>query len=237
MCREFQRGNCSRGETDCRFAHPTDSPMIDTTDNTVTVCMDYIKSRCSREKCKYFHPPAHLQAKIKSNQQQVSQTGVAAQATGAAMVRQSLILLLILKYSNSSFTSTLWEHRLSEPVWPASSKCEHLFAVDFMGLLINVSIIYCIIVSILLYGLKQPHLHNLNCMHISILLAENYVPIKKSPKRKMEAFKNLKCNYIYITVHQRDNGKHVHITAPKTLLFMFKWDHLEQIVLVGKFAV
>uniref|UniRef100_A0A3B3VX84 Muscleblind like splicing regulator 2 n=1 Tax=Poecilia latipinna TaxID=48699 RepID=A0A3B3VX84_9TELE len=77
VCREFQRGNCSRGETDCRFAHPTDSPMIDTTDNTVTVCMDYIKSRCSREKCKYFHPPAHLQAKIKSSQQQVSQTGMA----------------------------------------------------------------------------------------------------------------------------------------------------------------
>lgn len=89
VCREFQRGNCSRGETDCRFAHPTDSPMIDTTDNTVTVCMDYIKSRCSREKCKYFHPPAHLQAKIKSSQQQVSQTGVAAQATGAAMTQST----------------------------------------------------------------------------------------------------------------------------------------------------
>ncbi|XP_015244177.1 PREDICTED: muscleblind-like protein 2a isoform X4 [Cyprinodon variegatus] len=85
VCREFQRGNCSRGETDCRFAHPIDSPMIDTTDNTVTVCMDYIKSRCSREKCKYFHPPAHLQAKIKSSQQQVSQTGAGAQATAAAM--------------------------------------------------------------------------------------------------------------------------------------------------------
>ncbi|MEQ2219185.1 hypothetical protein XENOCAPTIV_013837, partial [Xenoophorus captivus] len=107
VCREFLRGNCSRGETDCRFAHPTDTPMIDTTDNTVTVCMDYIKSRCSREKCKYFHPPAHLQAKIKSSQQPVSQTGVAAQATAAAMVRQSLILFVTLKYSGASVTSTL----------------------------------------------------------------------------------------------------------------------------------
>ncbi|MED6293109.1 Muscleblind-like protein 2a [Characodon lateralis] len=89
VCREFLRGNCSRGETDCRFAHPTDSPMIDTTDNTVTVCMDYIKSRCSREKCKYFHPPAHLQAKIKSSQQQVSQTGMAAQATAAGMTQST----------------------------------------------------------------------------------------------------------------------------------------------------
>ncbi|KAG8004652.1 Muscleblind-like protein 2a [Nibea albiflora] len=49
--------------------------------------MDYIKSRCSREKCKYFHPPAHLQAKIKAAQHQANQTAVAAQAaaTAAAM--------------------------------------------------------------------------------------------------------------------------------------------------------
>ncbi|KAL4635771.1 muscleblind-like protein 2a isoform X8 [Arapaima gigas] len=84
VCREFQRGNCARGETDCRFAHPSDSPMIDTSDNTVTVCMDYIKSRCSREKCKYFHPPAHLQAKIKAAHHQAGQTAVAAQAAAAA---------------------------------------------------------------------------------------------------------------------------------------------------------
>ncbi|XP_051944153.1 muscleblind-like protein 1 isoform X8 [Hippocampus zosterae] len=78
VCREYQRGNCSRGEDDCRFAHPADSTMIDTTDNTVTVCMDYIKGRCSREKCKYFHPPAHLQAKIKATQHQVNQASAAA---------------------------------------------------------------------------------------------------------------------------------------------------------------
>uniref|UniRef100_A0A8C2UA34 Muscleblind like splicing regulator 2 n=1 Tax=Coturnix japonica TaxID=93934 RepID=A0A8C2UA34_COTJA len=80
VCREFQRGNCARGETDCRFAHPADSTMIDTNDNTVTVCMDYIKGRCMREKCKYFHPPAHLQAKIKAAQHQANQAAVAAQA-------------------------------------------------------------------------------------------------------------------------------------------------------------
>ncbi|KAM9845237.1 muscleblind-like protein 1 isoform 4-T4 [Aulostomus maculatus] len=78
VCREYQRGNCSRGEEDCRFAHPADSTMIDTNDNTVTVCMDYIKGRCSREKCKYFHPPAHLQAKIKATQHQVNQATAAA---------------------------------------------------------------------------------------------------------------------------------------------------------------
>nr|XP_046149638.1 muscleblind-like protein 1 isoform X2 [Oncorhynchus gorbuscha] len=78
VCREYQRGNCTRGENDCRFAHPSDSTMIDTNDNTVTVCMDYIKGRCSREKCKYFHPPAHLQAKIKAGQHQVNQAAAAA---------------------------------------------------------------------------------------------------------------------------------------------------------------
>ncbi|KAM3607275.1 uncharacterized protein V6R79_004948 [Siganus canaliculatus] len=108
VCREFQRGNCARGETDCRFAHPSDSPMIDTVDNTVTVCMDYIKSRCSREKCKYFHPPLHLQAKIKSGQQQVSQTAVAAQAAALAFphnVLQPLPKRAALE--KSSWTSSL----------------------------------------------------------------------------------------------------------------------------------
>ncbi|XP_072914637.1 muscleblind-like protein 3 isoform X5 [Hemitrygon akajei] len=78
VCREFQRGNCTRGENDCRYAHPMDLGMIDSNENTVTVCMDYIKGRCSREKCKYFHPPAHLQAKIKAAQHQVNQTAAAA---------------------------------------------------------------------------------------------------------------------------------------------------------------
>ncbi|XP_041127304.1 muscleblind-like protein 1 isoform X8 [Polyodon spathula] len=89
VCREYQRGNCTRGETDCRFAHPSDSTMIDTNDNTVTVCMDYIKGRCSREKCKYFHPPAHLQAKIKAAQHQVNQAA-AAQAAATAMTQSAV---------------------------------------------------------------------------------------------------------------------------------------------------
>lgn len=96
MCREYQRGNCNRGENDCRFAHPADSTMIDTNDNTVTVCMDYIKGRCSREKCKYFHPPAHLQAKIKAAQYQVNQAAAAqAAATAAAMVSRDSRALLV----------------------------------------------------------------------------------------------------------------------------------------------
>ncbi|XP_077472675.1 muscleblind-like protein 2a isoform X1 [Stigmatopora argus] len=91
VCREFQRGNCARGESECRFAHPCphDSPAIDSGDNTVTVCMDSVKSRCSRDKCKYFHPPAHLQAKIKAAQHQANFVAASpvTQATAKAIKR------------------------------------------------------------------------------------------------------------------------------------------------------
>ncbi|XP_052595446.1 muscleblind-like protein 3 isoform X5 [Peromyscus californicus insignis] len=80
VCREFQRGNCTRGESDCRYAHPTDVSMIEVSDNTVTICMDYIKGRCSREKCKYFHPPPHLQAKLKAAHHQMNHSAAAAMA-------------------------------------------------------------------------------------------------------------------------------------------------------------
>lgn len=73
VCREFQRGNCTRGESDCRYAHPLEAGMVDCSENSVIVCMDFIKGRCSRDKCKYFHPPAHLQARIKAAQHQASQ--------------------------------------------------------------------------------------------------------------------------------------------------------------------
>lgn len=77
VCREFQRGNCTRGENDCRYAHPTDVSMIEASDNTVTICMDYIKGRCTREKCRYFHPPAHLQAKLRAAHHQMNHSAAA----------------------------------------------------------------------------------------------------------------------------------------------------------------
>uniref|UniRef100_A0A8C0E4Q6 Muscleblind like splicing regulator 3 n=1 Tax=Balaenoptera musculus TaxID=9771 RepID=A0A8C0E4Q6_BALMU len=78
VCREFQRGNCTRGESDCRYAHPTDVSVIDASDNTVTICMDYIKGRCSREKCKYFHPPPHLQARLRAAHHQMNHSAATA---------------------------------------------------------------------------------------------------------------------------------------------------------------
>ncbi|KAK8735914.1 hypothetical protein OTU49_005121 [Cherax quadricarinatus] len=76
VCREFQRGACKRPEQECRFAHPPDH--VSTTDEgTVTVCMDAIKSRCSRDPCRYFHPPPHLQAQLRASQGRAAHQPVA----------------------------------------------------------------------------------------------------------------------------------------------------------------
>ncbi|XP_052217356.1 muscleblind-like protein 1 isoform X18 [Dreissena polymorpha] len=79
VCREFQRGTCTRQPSECRFAHPPDNVTVDTEENCVTVCMDYIKGKCTRDSCRYFHPPLHLQAQIKACQQRAN-AAAAAQA-------------------------------------------------------------------------------------------------------------------------------------------------------------
>eukprot|EP00918_Siedleckia_nematoides_P035050 GHVU01076159.1.p1 GENE.GHVU01076159.1~~GHVU01076159.1.p1 ORF type:complete len:339 (-),score=22.61 GHVU01076159.1:1882-2898(-) len=81
VCREFQRGTCTRQPSECRYAHPPDNVTVDTADNHVTVCMDFVKGKCSRESCRYFHPPPHLQAQIKAAQQRAN--AATAQATTA----------------------------------------------------------------------------------------------------------------------------------------------------------
>ncbi|KAJ8680497.1 hypothetical protein QAD02_016284 [Eretmocerus hayati] len=83
VCREFQRGACKRGETECRFAHPLETVQANE-DGSVTVCMDAVKGRCNREPCRYFHPPLHLQAHIKATQSRASiATAAALPMTGA----------------------------------------------------------------------------------------------------------------------------------------------------------
>ncbi|EEC19684.1 hypothetical protein IscW_ISCW014804 [Ixodes scapularis] len=85
VCREFQRGTCKRPETECRFGHPPEHVAVDSGDGAVTVCMDFVKGRCSRDQCRYFHPPPHLQAQLKATQ---SRAGAAAAA--AAMLLDTL---------------------------------------------------------------------------------------------------------------------------------------------------
>ena len=43
VCREFQRGQCSRSDQECKFAHPP--PHVDVQNGKVTACYDSIKVR------------------------------------------------------------------------------------------------------------------------------------------------------------------------------------------------
>jgi muscleblind protein len=62
VCREFTRQRCNRSETECRFAHPPN--YVEIINGRVTCCVDSIKGRCQREKCRYFHPPPHLGERV-----------------------------------------------------------------------------------------------------------------------------------------------------------------------------
>ena len=109
VCREFQRGTCSRQPSDCRYAHPTENVTVDCGDNQVTVCMDYVKNKCTRDSCRYFHPPAHLQSQIKAAQQRAnaappSGSGPAHSVVGSLLTSSALPLsLFTLSHSVSSF--------------------------------------------------------------------------------------------------------------------------------------
>ena len=109
VCREFQRGTCSRQPSDCRYAHPTENVTVDCGDNQVTVCMDYVKNKCTRDSCRYFHPPAHLQSQIKAAQQRAnaappSGSGPAHSVVGSLLTFSALPLsLFTLSHSVSSF--------------------------------------------------------------------------------------------------------------------------------------
>lgn len=78
VCREFLRGRCQRGDNDCRYAHPPSNITVGY-DNTVVICMDSIRGKCSREMCRYFHPPPHLQNLSKSSNSRQMSSGRSSQ--------------------------------------------------------------------------------------------------------------------------------------------------------------
>jgi muscleblind protein len=67
VCREYQRGQCSRTDLECKFAHPP--AHVEVQNGRVTACYDSIKGRCTRDnpKCKYLHPPQHLKDQLLIN--------------------------------------------------------------------------------------------------------------------------------------------------------------------------
>jgi hypothetical protein len=75
----------------CPYAHPQAHCPLDV-DGLVTVCVDYVKGKCARETCKYFHPPDHLVAQLK-----------AVKAQSAAAAAQVLSAAAGFQYSPSAF--------------------------------------------------------------------------------------------------------------------------------------
>jgi hypothetical protein len=75
----------------CPYAHPQAHCPLDA-EGLVTVCVDYVKGKCTRETCKYFHPPDHLVAQLK-----------AVKAQSAAAAAQVLSAAAAFQYSPSTF--------------------------------------------------------------------------------------------------------------------------------------
>lgn len=58
VCREFQRGTCSRSDAECKFAHPSRSCHVE--NGRVIACFDSLKvtvlqTRCSNTACLFPH--------------------------------------------------------------------------------------------------------------------------------------------------------------------------------------
>ncbi|XP_065889274.1 muscleblind-like protein 3 isoform X2 [Dysidea avara] len=62
VCPEYLHSQCDRSEQECPLAHPNSS--INVVDGTVTCCFDFIKDRCQRVNCRYFHPPPLIKEQL-----------------------------------------------------------------------------------------------------------------------------------------------------------------------------
>ncbi|RXM36691.1 Muscleblind-like protein 2a [Acipenser ruthenus] len=88
VCRQFQRGTCSRTDEECKFAHPPKSCQVE--NGRVIACFDSLKGRCTRENCKYLHPPAHLKTQLEIN----GRNNLIQQKTAAAMLAQQMQFMI-----------------------------------------------------------------------------------------------------------------------------------------------
>jgi muscleblind len=112
VCSDFQHGQCLYSAETCPFAHPQAHCPLDA-DGLVTVCVDYVKGKCLRETCKYFHPPEHLVAQLKAVKAQTTAAAASAQvfSTTAATIQYSpstiqLVHPLTLNSSQSMLTGS-----------------------------------------------------------------------------------------------------------------------------------
>lgn len=90
ICKDFKNGTCQKASNECSQAHPPPHCPIDNEHSLVTVCVDFIKGKCARETCKYFHPPEHLVNQLKK--QKITNNAAAA-AAAAALASNNLTII------------------------------------------------------------------------------------------------------------------------------------------------
>ena len=62
VCYKYEQMSCPRSHEQCHFAHPDQDLLVK--NGRVTCCFNYIRDRCLREKCRYFHPPIHIKDRL-----------------------------------------------------------------------------------------------------------------------------------------------------------------------------
>jgi hypothetical protein len=106
ICVDYQNGVCKKTVKECQFAHPPPNCPLDNDNNLVIVCVDFIKGKCNRETCKYFHPPEHLVSHLKKLKLS-NNAAAAAAAANTSLINPSLLNLSLFPTSlQSQFTQT-----------------------------------------------------------------------------------------------------------------------------------
>lgn len=90
ICKEYQAGTCTKPVLECTQAHPPAHCPVDTENSLVIVCVDFVKGKCSRDTCKYFHPPEHLVAQLKK--QKLSNNALVAAAQAVQQQQQATVV-------------------------------------------------------------------------------------------------------------------------------------------------
>jgi len=118
VCREHQKGTCSKSANECSQAHPPAYCPVDADSQLVTVCVDFIKGKCSRDTCKYFHPPEHLVAQLKK--QKMSNNAAVALANSPSSY------LTTANFGMMPHINTSSHHHINSPGHPSHFRVNNL---------------------------------------------------------------------------------------------------------------
>eukprot|EP00057_Strongylocentrotus_purpuratus_P029489 XP_011683963.1 PREDICTED: muscleblind-like protein 2 isoform X13 [Strongylocentrotus purpuratus] len=118
-CREFQRGTCKRSDAECKYAHPGSSVTVE--NGRVTACFDSLKGRCTRENCKYLHPPPHLKTQLEINGRNTLATQKMLQNLQSQQLQQ-VVGMTNLQLQQSPNSATLLAGGQGLPAGPGSNQ-------------------------------------------------------------------------------------------------------------------